>query len=93
MLIDRNIYNDKAKHYKKINIALYAFFLDQYKNNDYDFIYSKDLYPMVLEKNLYMSYEFNIIKYVFTNHPNQAISKKVFNENQKEMFDKLKPNI
>lgn len=90
-IIDREIFNDSSKVSLKINAFLYSFFLNQHKNNDVSFIFPPSYYKALLSTDLYMSYDFNIVKFPFTHRDDMIICKKKFPDSYKKKFDKLRP--
>ncbi len=93
-IIDKIIYleNDKNNLNKlyELNKTFYKIFLENKNNNKLDFLFPKDFYKILLNKQFYLAYDFNIIKYYFcSNYKDIFIDIKKFNLEDKESFDKF----
>ena len=90
-IIDDISYSSKDNKIKyKINKLFYKVFLYVYNNPKYRKIYPKDYYEILLTKEFYLIYDFNIIKYYNIDYKDIIIeSHKFINGN---IFDKIREN-
>lgn len=90
-IIDKIIYsgfkvNSSDSTLYKLNKTLYELFLD----NKIKFLFPNDFYTILLSKQFYLAYEFDIIKYYFCpGYHDLILQIKKFNLEDKELFDKI----